>query len=320
MALVLTAGQGARLRPLSRLRAKPAVPLAGEAIIRRILRWLAARGVRHAVLNLHHHPASIAAEVGDGGDLGLAVRYSWEQPLLLGSGGGPRRALPLLGHDTFLIVNGDTLTDMDLDALADAHAASGARVTLALSPDRDPQRYGGVTLDAGGAVTGFVRKGDAGPACHFIGVQIVHRAAFADVPDDVVCESFTGVYAALIAQQPGRVRGFVTAASFWDVGTPADYLAASLAMVRREGLAAAPIGRGSTVHASSRLVDTIVWDGASVGADCELVRCVVADGAIIPAGARFHDAVIVPADGRTPEPGERLVDRLLVTPIRPAGV
>lgn len=316
-ALVLTAGLGTRLRPLSYVRAKPAVPLAGEALVRRILRWLSRYGVRHAVLNLHYRPETIAAETGDGSDLGVAVRYSWEQPIL-GSGGGPRRALSLLPGESFFIVNGDTLTDLNLHALAQAHDASGALVTLALSGDRDPVRYGGVALDDGGAVAGFVPRGAPGPARHFVGVQIVHRTAFAGVDEGVACESFRDVYPTLMARQPGSVRGWVSETEFWDVGTPADYLRAALSFARRAGLAAPPLGNGSTVHPTSRLVDTVLWDGVTVGAGCELVGCVVGDGARIPAGARFRHSAIVPADGHAPAPGQRVIDRLLVSPIESA--
>lgn len=315
-ALVLTAGLGTRLRPLSSVRAKPAVPLAGTPIACRILEWLAGFGVRNAVLNLHHLPETIAAAVGDGRDLGVAVRYSWEQPLL-GSAGGPRRALPLMTGDTFLLVNGDTLTDVDLHALAAAHAASGAMATLALSPDRDTRRYGGVSLDADGAVSRFVRKGGVEPAFHFVGVQIVERSAFAHLPDGVPLESFTGVYPTLIDHRPGSVRGFVSDAGFRDVGTPADYLAASFAVARLEGLSAQPPGRRTVVHPSSRLVDTILWDDVTIGPGCELERCIVADRVLLPAGVRLTDTAIVVADRQDVRPGERMLGNLLLVPIPP---
>ena len=112
-AMILTAGLGTRLRPLTDVRAKPAIPVAGEPMVRRIARWLAAGGVTDIVLNLHHLPETIAAVVGDGSDLSVRVRYSWEQPVLLGAAGGPRHALAIVGADTFLLINGDTLTDLD---------------------------------------------------------------------------------------------------------------------------------------------------------------------------------------------------------------
>ena len=94
-ALVLTAGLGTRLEPLTSIRAKAAVPVNGDTLARRVIRWLVSQNVRDLVLNLHHLPASIAASVGDGSDLEARVRYSWENPVL-GSAGGPRRALPLM--------------------------------------------------------------------------------------------------------------------------------------------------------------------------------------------------------------------------------
>src|SRR5579863_10125505 len=100
VALVLTAGLGTRLRPLTTVRAKPAIPVAGVPLIRRIVAWLASQRVTHLVLNLHHLPETLTRVVGDGGDLGVRVRYSWEQPRVLGSAGGPRLALPIVGRST----------------------------------------------------------------------------------------------------------------------------------------------------------------------------------------------------------------------------
>ena len=111
-ALVLTAGLATRLRPLSFVRAKAALPVAGVPIVIRILRQLEAAGITDAVLNLHHRPDSLTRLVGDGSGVGLRLRYSWEHPVL-GSAGGPARAVPLLGgpsggDEPFLVVNGDT--------------------------------------------------------------------------------------------------------------------------------------------------------------------------------------------------------------------
>jgi len=137
-ALVLAAGLGTRLQPLTSVRAKPAIPVAGEPIARRIIRWLVANGVTDVTINLHHLPETITKAVGDGSDLGARARYSWEQPTILGSAGGPRQALDILGVDTFFLINGDTLTDLDLRGLIDAHAESGALVTCRSCPTSNP--------------------------------------------------------------------------------------------------------------------------------------------------------------------------------------
>jgi len=225
-ALVLAAGLGTRLRPLTLTCAKPAMPIGGEPLVRRILRWLAHEQVADVVVNLHYLPETIAAVVGDGSDLGVRVRYSWEQPAILGSAGGPRHALPIIGSSSFFIVNGDTLTDLPLAPLAEVHTSSGALVTMALIPNREPDRYGGAVLDAGGSVIGFApRGGSARGSYHVIGVQAAQAEAFEGLTDGEPVNSVRGLYEQLIAATPGSIRGYVSEARFWDIGTPEDYAA-----------------------------------------------------------------------------------------------
>jgi len=221
--LILAAGLGTRLRPLTLERAKPAMTVGGIPIIRRIIEWLARDGVTDLVVNLHHLPGTITALVGDGSDLGARVRYSWEQPAVLGSAGGPRHALALIGAKTFFIVNGDTLTDLRLPPLADAHAATRAMVTMALVPNRLPEKYGGVRMGDDGSISGFVARGaQAIGSYHFIGVQVADADVFAGLKDGEPINSTHGVYDTLIASKPGSVRGYLCDASFWDIGTPED--------------------------------------------------------------------------------------------------
>jgi NDP-sugar pyrophosphorylase family protein len=307
-ALLLSAGLATRLRPLSLVRAKPALPVAGAPLAAHILRWLAAAGVTDAVLNLHHLAHTLTRELGDGAGLGVRVRYSWEVPIL-GSAGGPKRALPLVGAPRLLIANGDTLTDAPVAEAVAAHAGSGALVTLVLVPNTQPDRYGGVRLDAGGAVTGFVPRGTPGPSYHFIGVQVVEAEAFASVPDGAVAESTREVYPALMAARPGSVRGHVCDCRWEDVGTPADYLATALAVAARTGGPLA--GAGCHVAPSAVLRDTVLWDDVQVGAHATLTRAVVTDGARVPDGARFTDATVRPADGPLLH-GERVIDGLAI--------
>jgi len=232
-ALVLAAGLGTRLRPLTNVCAKPALPVAGEPIVRRIARWLATHGVRDLVVNLHYLPQTVTAVLGDGSDLSVRVRYSWEQPRILGSAGGPRQALDILGAETFVIVNGDTLTDLNLQALMDAHRASDALVTMALIPNHEPEKYGGVLLDRDDCVTAFVPRGAAAVGSHhFIGVQVAGAAAFRGVPMGQPAQSVGGVYETLIAARRGAIRGIVSTASFWDIGTVEDYERTSRAFER----------------------------------------------------------------------------------------
>jgi NDP-sugar pyrophosphorylase family protein len=279
-ALVLTAGLGTRLDPLTRLMAKPAMPLGDRSLIERVIGWLGSQGVRHAVLNLHHLPSTITGIVGDGTHLGLSVRYSWEQPLL-GSAGGPRHALPLL-PDLFAIVNGDTLCDFDVSPMVDAHRQSGADVTMAVLPNPDPGYYSGMTLGVDDEVTGFVRRGEARDSWHFIGVQIVNRRVFEPLADGVPAETVAGIYRELLQTAPGRIRAWRPVTSFLDVGTPRDYLRAALRWP-------AP-----AAHQAARLVRSIVWPDARLEPGVDLEDCLVIGRVRIPGGFRARSAILAP--------------------------
>ena len=284
--LVLTAGLATRLQPLSSVRAKAALPVAGEALVTRILRWLHAAGIRRVVLNLHHRADSITRIVGDGSRHDLAVRYSWETEVL-GSAGGPARAVPLLEADRFLIVNGDTLTNVDLRAVAAQHLDTNAMVTMAVV-DGDP-RYNGVIADDSGIVGGFGR--DPG-AFHFIGVQAVNAAVFAGVSPDTKSETVHGIYPTLAAGRAGAIRIFHTREVFHDIGSPKDYLDTAIRMAKRDGR---PLdrGEGSVIADDATLLNTVVWDRVTIGANARLTNCVVADDVAVPAGAHYSDASLV---------------------------
>jgi NDP-sugar pyrophosphorylase family protein len=310
----MTAGIGQRLRPLTYVRAKPAVPVAGVPLISRILRLLSTQGVSEAVLNLHHRPETLAAIVGDGRDLGIAVRYSWEHPIL-GSAGGPRRALPLIEHDPFLLVNGDTLTNLNLRAMWDTHLSSGALVTMALVPNPDPTKYGGVIVDREGWVHGFRKPGHREPSYHFIGPQVAAHAVFARVPEGQLAESVWGIYPELIAERPRSVRAFISHASFLDIGTVADYVSTTAIVAAAEETDAWVPGRRVQVTASARVERSIVWNDVTIGEGAIVEDCVVADGVSIPAGASYRGCAIVRADGRVPYGRERIDGDLLIAPI-----
>lgn len=293
-ALVLAAGLGTRLQPLSGVRAKAALPVAGRPIIIRILEQLRSAGVVRVVVNLHHRAETIAGVVGDGRHLGLEIRYSWE-PAVLGSGGGPARALPLLAADRFFIVNGDTLSQVDLAALAVAHRASGAVATLAVAP-ADLAGYNAILADADGRWAGVAARGTsaaglAGTPWHFVGIQAVNAAAFASVDASSPSETVREIYPRLAADRPGAVRVFPTTGAFFDVGTPADYYATVRRVAEAERR---PLDRGKDVviHPTARVEDCVLWDRVTIGAGARLTRCVVADDVEIPGGVGYDRMVI----------------------------
>jgi NDP-sugar pyrophosphorylase family protein len=270
--------------------------VAGRPLVSRIIESAARHGVDDFVLNLHHLPETIAGRLGDGTGLGVRVRYSWEAPRVLGSAGGPRKALSLVGDRDFFILNGDTLCDVDLDALAAQHAATGAAVTMAVIKNDWPDRYGGVVTDANGIVYGFVPRGSPAAKYHFVGVQMAHPSVFAGLTEDEPAESVAAVYRELIAAKPGSIRAFLATAPFHDVGTPLDYLETVLAIARREK-APLDVGERSSIDPSATVVDSVVWDDVIVEAGAQLERCIVADGVCIPAGLAFSNCAIIQSEG-----------------------
>jgi mannose-1-phosphate guanylyltransferase len=292
-ALILTAGLGTRLQPLSTYRAKAALPVAGTPLIARLLRRLRGAGVTRVVVNLHHRADSITRIVGDGSAFDIDVRYSWE-PQVLGSAGGPARAIPLLESDRFLIVNGDMITDVDVAALTRQHVDTNALVTMA-AIDSLPG-YNAVVADSAGIVRGFSNRtsGTRG-TYHFIGVQAVNASVFAGVDVDRVSETVHGIYPPLIAARPEAIRIFHSRASYFDIGSPRDYLETVRAIATAEGR---PLdqGAGCVVAGYAVLINSVLWDRVTIGAGARLNECIAADDVMVPAGAEFSRSTLVMRD------------------------
>ena len=155
-ALILAGGEGTRLRPLTSTVPKPVVQLVDRPFIAFMLDWLRSHGVDDVVMSCGHMAAGVRSVLGDGESVGLRLRYL-EEPRPLGTGGALKFAEDML-DERFLMLNGDVLTDIDVTAQLAAHAASGARATLALYPVEDPSAYGLVRLNGDGSVREFVEK------------------------------------------------------------------------------------------------------------------------------------------------------------------
>lgn len=265
------------------------MPLGGRTLIERVLGWLSTEHIGQVVLNLHHLPESICGVVGDGTHLGLAVKYSWESPLL-GSAGGPRHALPLLDADEFLIVNGDTLCPAPLEPMLAAHRAAGADVTMAVVSNPDPAHYNGIVAAPDGRVTSFIPRGHSSHSWHFVGIQVVKSSVFAALPDNAAAETVSGIYRDRVERGGGRVFVWPVDAPFFDIGTPHDYVTAARALVPADERVPA----GAEVSSEARVTNSLVWPGSVVGPAAILDACVVA-GANVPPGFQASGAMLLPA-------------------------
>jgi NDP-sugar pyrophosphorylase family protein len=185
-AMILAAGLGSRLLPLTQSIPKALVPVAGRPLIEYGLLFLRAQGVEEVIINLHHRGEQIREALGDGKVSGLRISYSQED-LLLDTGGGIKKAQAFLGGETFVVLNGDTIIDLDLEALLAAHRRNRAIATLVLRPDPEAARYGILETDASGRIRRFL-----GQPAHvseplspfmFTGLQVLEPRIFDFMPE-----------------------------------------------------------------------------------------------------------------------------------------
>jgi mannose-1-phosphate guanylyltransferase len=310
--MILAAGLGQRMRPLSECLAKPVMPVLNRPLLHFTLEQLQRAGVREVVVNLHHLPQTVRRALGDGRGFGLEIRYSCESEIL-GTGGGLRRARRRLGSEPVLIVNGDVLFDFDLRQLVERHRRSGAEATLALRPNPDLNHYRPVITNRRGRILSIKGRPRAagGTASLFTGVHVLNPALLARLPpgySDVVDALYIPLLAEGALLEGVRVRG-----AWHDLGQPELYLRTQLRMLRRAGralvapsarvhasarIATSAIGAGCRVGERAQIQDSVLWTGVEVGADARVERSVVADGVHVPARARWRRCVAVLRQGR----------------------
>jgi NDP-sugar pyrophosphorylase family protein len=223
-AMILAAGLGTRLRPLTDKVPKPLLPVAGLPLIAWNLLLLRQHGITEVIVNLHHLGEVIERELGDGSQFGLRLTYSRE-PVILGTGGGIKQAEPFFGEEPFLVLNGDTLLDLDLKLVARFHRDEGALATLVLREDPDVDRWGAVEMDGHRRVRSIAGRGRTadGPALRrmFAGVHVMHPRLLRDVPRGRA-SSIIDAYVAAI-EHGEAILGYDMQGYWSDVGTPERY-------------------------------------------------------------------------------------------------
>jgi MurNAc alpha-1-phosphate uridylyltransferase len=212
-AIVLAAGRGERLRPITDTIPKPLVPVAGKPLIVYHLEALARAGVRDVVINLSWLGDKLRAALADGSRYGVSITYSDEGPVALETGGGIFNAIRHLGPGPFLVVNGDTFTDIDLSALrakADADAGAGALARIVLVPNPTQHPRGDFGLEGDRVVALETER------FTYSGVGLYRPEFFAG------CTTGKFPLAPLLVRaiEAGRLRGQLHQGEWCDVGTP----------------------------------------------------------------------------------------------------
>jgi len=333
-AMILAAGFGTRLRPVTYTLPKPIVPLVGRPLIGWAVESLLAAGIRDFVVNLHHLPEPIQRYLVERYDGIAHFEFSYE-PEILGTGGGVRKVRNLLERDPeFFLVNGDTIQFPPYDALRAARNDRDALAALTLRHPPQGDRFTPVYFDDG-RITGF--GSGTGEALMFSGTHLISKRIFGYLPDKDFSGIVDEVYQPLIDSGRERIAGVVDDGLWFDIGTPQRYRSASRTlldlMVR--GQLAAPgnthITGDSLAHETATIrgtitrsiagqrsviggtmTDTVVWDDCRIAAGATLDGCIIAHGVEIAAPIDLRNVLICRDDPSIPRDGEHRLEQGLV--------
>lgn len=219
-AIILAAGKGTRLRPLTNQMPKAMVPVDGRPLLEHTIELLREHGVREVAVNLHAHADAITEHLGDGSRFGVSLTYSFE-PQLLGTAGAVKELEEFFNDAPFYVVYGDVLTNLDLGLLLECHRDSGAMATIALHQPEDPTRCGVVQQDGNGRITDFIEKPTTGStvdAWANAGIYVMEPELLRRMSSEAPQDFGNDVFPELV-ENGGGLAGFRSDAVFWDVGS-----------------------------------------------------------------------------------------------------
>lgn len=329
-AVVLVGGEGTRLRPLTYTTPKQMLPVAGKPVIERVVEYLRGHGVDEVVLSLGYRPDAFTVAYPEGRCAGVELVYVVE-PSPLDTAGAIAFAAAEAGitDETFAVVNGDVLTEIDLSELVELHRSAGAEATIALTPVRDPSSFGVVPVDGTGRVTAFIEKPAPGTApTNMInaGVYVLEPSFLQRVEPGRRVSVEREVFPALVAA--GSLYALGSDALWTDMGTPQNYLEANLVWAEREGWAQASDGArvadnakvsssvlhaGVVVDSGATVEGSVLLTGARVRSGAVVRRSVLGTGVDVREDALVDDLSVI-GDGFVVEAGSVLVGARLPAP------
>ena len=323
-ALILVGGEGTRLRPLTSNRPKPVVPLVDRPFIVYMLEWLRNHGVDEAILSCGFMADRVRDVLGDGSELGVALRYV-QEPRPLGTGGALKFAEEYL-QERFFMLNGDVLTDIDLTAQLRQHEATGARATLALIGVEDPSAYGLVRRNEDTSVTEFVEK----PTSDEIDTNLINAGAYILERDVLGTMAPAGTRISIEREVFPRLvdnglYGYEADSAYWlDIGTPERYMQGTFDIL--DGDVQTEIGRrlaaaGGILRADDVTVDGTIHGPALIGSGCTVAAGAVVGGrTVLGPGVRVHERAHIDSSvilaGCEIGPGARISGSILSPDVR----
>ncbi len=293
-AIILVGGMGTRLRPLTYEMPKQMLPLVGVPMIECVFEMLAKHGISEVVLSLGYLPDHFIEAYPDGSIAGVRISYAVE-PEPLDTAGAIKFAAEFAGVDTtFLVVNGDVLTDLDVTALIGFHRAHGGEATIALHPVEDPSRFGVVVTDGDGRVSAFIEK----PSRDEAPTNLINAGTYVFEPS-VLSRIAAGrkvsvereTFPALAAD--GTLYAMADGAYWLDTGTPATFLQANIDVLNGRDSDRILVDLVDTTwrHATSQVAASATMHNTVVDRDCVVGENVILDGVVLMPGAIIHDDV-----------------------------
>ncbi len=305
-AMILAAGFGTRLFPLTIDRTKPAIPFLGKPLVGYVAEYVAKFGFRDVVVNLHHQPESVKKALGGGEDFGVKIHYTIEEPKILGTAGALDNARNLLENETFLIINGKIITDIDISAALETHRKTGALATMVLMPNTKRERFTIVETE-NNLVTGFgdfpeplANESNQNPKSKiqnplmFTGIHILEPRVFDYIPRGVYSDIVPTFYNPAI-RHGEKIVAHIADGNWFELSTIPRYLDISLAMLngQKEKIVK---GANVKISGSASVKDSVIWDDVSIAESARISRAIIGDGVKISEGEKFENVAIVRAD------------------------
>lgn len=301
-AMILAAGFGTRLFPLTIDRTKPAIPFLGKPLVGYVAEYIAKYGFSDVVVNLHHQPESVKESLGNGSEFGVKINYTLESPEILGTAGALDNAREFLENETFLIINGKIITDIDISKAIEVHKKSGAVATMILKKNPEFEKFTEVLIEDNLVKSfghGFPEKtadrvSRSDFPLMFTGIHILEPRVFEYIPRNQYSDIVPTFYRPAIAKGE-KIVAHIAEGKWFELSTIPRYLDISLQMLNgaKERLI---IGKNSTIAESANVSDSVIWDNVTINENARIYRSIIGDGVIIGKNEVYENSAIVRAE------------------------
>jgi len=282
-AMILAAGFGTRLRPLTEMKPKALMPVANKPILLRNIEYLISHGIAEIIVNAHHHSQQVVDCLKGSAPFVINVEVRVEQEIL-GTGGGIKNSEDFWGQEPFVVINSDILTDINLSAVYQVHQTSGALVTLVL---HDCEPYNQVQIDDQWNITD-IAKGKMPGRLAFTGIHLINPEILSHIPQGKFSDIIDCYRELIRLGKP--VRACLVQGHYWrDIGSIQSYLEANRELADSSFV----IGAGCSVDSSVKLMDwAVIGENSRLGKNAEVKRSVLWEGVSIKEGIKLVDTVV----------------------------